>query len=900
MATPFVRVLTSLAGGTPTLGARTVAGGQSVQLSLQTSETVKTVLWEILAGEPDWVAGAGWTSNGGRGFFCLTVGNALPPTFLLPSSPHWGKWLLRATVNGGLIGKVYDRRLIDSSASLNILGPLGIIDVAPFETTQFGGAGGWADQLQRTLRIIAANFGVVAAGGVLAGTSIPPAISLTGAVGDSTAFARANHTHPASLLGITAGENVTVTMSNGIATVNAAASGGGEGADLSSAPPAEIGAANVAGSSDEASRADHAHRGVHTLNGGVGDVAMVGAAGASVTTNTVAGVTTVTVGMSATTGTGVVHYEAGVRDAAASLVTDADLAGDIAPEKIAPSTVDGYAFLTVGGVAGWYELPSSGEATGLGSATPSAVGAASAVGTSVYGAHEDHSHAGVGSVNGVLGAALIAGAGSATASTSGQTITITTPSVSTVAPPAIGAAGSAGAAATLAKGDHTHAGVTSVNAVQGAVVLAGSATVAINRIEGTNTFQFTSSGTTSSGGGGEGAGLGSAVPAPVGATSSAGSSTSAAHEDHSHAGVASLNGVLGGVTLTGVNGTSITPNGDGTISVGPTAAPPTGTGFVPYASGTRAAAARLVLNADIDAAAGVALSKLAAGGTNGQVVTQVGGVLALANTFSPTGTGLAKVSGGAFVGAASLLVNADVSTTAAIDLSKLSAASGTDGQYVKRVSGVLQLADAPSGLTIPGSPSTLPLVSNGANGIATPRLLADADISSTANILPTKLAKSQANGQVVGTFNEGIGWAPPGEISRLVVTPTAAQSVNQALFTAPAFTSTGGIKYVITNVFCFISKSVVGDFIKVKVGSTAGGSDYLKLLTFAAGTANGQRCYGLSKANEMGTLFTSAEAIDRGYNYDMPPSAAIHAHVEAGPLLSAGEVVFIVVGFAAS
>lgn len=56
-----------------------------------------------------------------------------------------------------------------------------------------------------------------------------------------------------------------------------------------------------------------------------------------------------------------------------------------------------------------------------------------------------------------------------------------------------------------------------------------------------------------------------------------------------------------------------------------------------------------------------------AGGTN-----HVTGTLPIANEASPTGTGLAKVSAGAWVGAASTLVNADVDAAAAVAGTKIS------------------------------------------------------------------------------------------------------------------------------------------------------------------------------------------------------------------------------------
>lgn len=70
---------------------------------------------------------------------------------------------------------------------------------------------------------------------------------------------------------------------------------------------------------------------------------------------------------------------------------------------------------------------------------------------------------------------------------------------------------------------------------------------------------------------------------------------------------------------------------------------PTGTGFTHQTAGVTDAASKLVANADVDAAAAIALSKLAASGTNGNVVQQSAGAIALAavtlsNANSVTGT----------------------------------------------------------------------------------------------------------------------------------------------------------------------------------------------------------------------------------------------------------------------
>lgn len=106
---------------------------------------------------------------------------------------------------------------------------------------------------------------------------------------------------------------------------------------------------------------------------------------------------------------------------------------------------------------------------------------------------------------------------------------------------------------------------------------------------------------------------------------------------------------------------------------------PTGTGVPKIVGGVQDAAASLIVNADVNAAAAIAVSKLAAG-TNTYVLTTTAGVpvWAAPSAFTPpTGTGVALVSGGALVGAAGTV----------------NLASGT------YVSGILPVANGGTGLT---------------------------------------------------------------------------------------------------------------------------------------------------------------------------------------------------------
>jgi hypothetical protein len=108
---------------------------------------------------------------------------------------------------------------------------------------------------------------------------------------------------------------------------------------------------------------------------------------------------------------------------------------------------------------------------------------------------------------------------------------------------------------------------------------------------------------------------------------------------------------------------------------------PSGTGFPHVTAGVLDGAAKLVENADVHASAAIALSKLAAGGSNGNVVRQSGGALGLgsldlADADCVGATILAPANGGA-----------GVSTAAMSGLSKLTA-------------GVVSAVTAPSGAVV--------------------------------------------------------------------------------------------------------------------------------------------------------------------------------------------------------
>lgn len=182
---------------------------------------VTSVLWEIYSYPPGWSAPSGWTAAAsGRAYQYVAASAAAPPSFTLPASGTWGKWLFRATLNNALRNGVYDPTLIDKTAAVKIVGPYGLEDVAPFEEGQFSADAWWADALQKTLRTIGSNLGGGGGGGggVALGTGTPADVGSAGAQGSATTAAPFNHVHR-GVAQLAASSPITVSAAYGNVTV---------------------------------------------------------------------------------------------------------------------------------------------------------------------------------------------------------------------------------------------------------------------------------------------------------------------------------------------------------------------------------------------------------------------------------------------------------------------------------------------------------------------------------------------------------------------------------------------------------------------------------------------------------------------------------------------------------
>jgi hypothetical protein len=176
--------------------------------------------------------------------------------------------------------------------------------------------------------------------------------------------------------------------------------------------------------------------------------------------------------------------------------------------------------------------------------------------------------------------------------------------------------------------------------------------------------------------------------------------------------------------------------------------PPTGTGIPHIVAGVQNAASSLIVNADVDTSAAIAVSKLAPG-TNGQVLLTTAGTAAWgAGATVPTGTGIPHIVAGVQNAASSLIVNADVDTAAAVAVSKL--APGTDGYILATVAGVASWI-ANVSASMPTGCSTLVAVQD----VATAGLTSD--LALTANAFITLLRFTHSVGPSIDGIISGSG-----------------------------------------------------------------------------------------------------------------------------------------------
>lgn len=164
---PYAKALVSVNGGGVQSGGVVVAGGATIAFSGENTAQWSNQKWELYWYPTDFSAPAGWSTDANGVIFSTAV---TPPSFTLPAlaaATGWGKYMLRLTVNAGLLGLL---PIIDESLALRMLSPKGQTGLGFNETSQFGGARKQvAGELETTLRAIEANLG---GGGATPGGSV--------------------------------------------------------------------------------------------------------------------------------------------------------------------------------------------------------------------------------------------------------------------------------------------------------------------------------------------------------------------------------------------------------------------------------------------------------------------------------------------------------------------------------------------------------------------------------------------------------------------------------------------------------------------------------------------------------------------------------------------------------
>lgn len=147
-------VQTSVNAGAAVTGGVTAPSAATIQWSGVNTSGWLTALWEVYDFPPGFATPAGWSLNSTTNV--LFYNGITPPVFSLPatSASAYGKWMPRLTVNGGISNGLADSTLIDTTAGVKMLSPLGQPGTSFLEDIQFSVTRAWKQDLDASLRAL--------------------------------------------------------------------------------------------------------------------------------------------------------------------------------------------------------------------------------------------------------------------------------------------------------------------------------------------------------------------------------------------------------------------------------------------------------------------------------------------------------------------------------------------------------------------------------------------------------------------------------------------------------------------------------------------------------------------------------------------------------------------------